>query len=235
MATVTAPIAAEDEFELLVRQAQDRLHRAEELARLAQDPATDALAALSAHLDVLAGHHRLEKERINARIEIIDDRLDEVHQLHADLRELTAAAAAAARAEIGKAQADIAREAAQQIAGWAAQQLKAMTRTSWLRAVTAAVAVALVTFVTGGALGFAWGAGSAARSMASGDAALGFVAHEEGAAAVKDWDVLMRNNPIEKLIADCSGDNVALQAGRKACHMWLWIEPPLAMAPKSGS
>jgi len=167
VAAVTAPIAAEDEFELRVRQAQDRLHRAEELARLAQDPATDALAALSAHLDVLAGHHRLEKERINARLEVVDSRLDEVHQLHAELRELTAGAAAAARAEIGKAQADIAREAAQQIAGSAAQQLKMMTRTSWLRAVTAAVAVGLVTFVTGGVLGFAWGAGSAARTVVS--------------------------------------------------------------------
>jgi hypothetical protein len=235
VAAVTAPTASEGEFELLVRQAQDRLHRAEELARLAQDPATDALGALAAHLDVLAGHHRLEKERVNARIEIIDDRLDEVHQLHAELRELTAAAAAAARAEIGKAQADIAREAAQQIAGAAAEQLKGMTRSSWLRAVTAAVAVGLVTFVTGGVLGFAWGAGSAARTMVSADAALSFVAHEEGTAAVKDWDTLMRYNPIEKLMSGCSGSAIASQGGREACHMWLWIEPPLAMAPKSGS
>ncbi|HTT80807.1 MAG TPA: hypothetical protein VMF86_14120 [Stellaceae bacterium] len=85
---------------------------------------------------MLAGHHRLEKERVNARLEVIDEPLDEVHQVHAELRQLTTAAASAARAEIGKAQAEIAREAAQQIAAAAAaQQLTLMTRTSWLRAV----------------------------------------------------------------------------------------------------
>jgi hypothetical protein len=233
MAAVNGLAASEDAFDHLVRQAQDRLRRAEELARLAQDPATDALGALSAHLDVLAGHHRLEKERVNARLEVVDDRLDEVHQIHAELSELTAATATAARAEIGKAQAEIAREAAQQIAGAAAQQLKAMTRTLWLRAVTAAVAVGMVTFVTGGVLGFAWGAGSTASTVASADAALRFVAHEEGAAAIKDWEMLMRDNPIEALMAGCSGSNVASQGGRKACRMWLWIEPPKVTLPKT--
>ena len=235
MAAVTGSAASEDEFEHLVRQAQDRLRRAEELARLAQDPTTDALAALSAHLDVLAGHHRLEKERVNARLEVIDERLDEVHQIHAELRQLTTAAASAARAEIGEAQAEIAREAAQQIAGAAAQQLTSMTRTAWLRAVCAAIAVGLVTFVTGGVLGVVWGAGSTARTVASANAALRFVANEEGVRAVKDWNTLMRDNPIEALMARCTDRNIAAQGGRKACHMWLWIEPRAPSPPKPSS
>ncbi|HVC51366.1 MAG TPA: hypothetical protein VND87_05045 [Stellaceae bacterium] len=110
-----------------------------------------------------------------------------------------------------------------------------MTRTSWLRAVSAAVAVGLVTFVTGGVLGFAWGSGSAARTIASADAAVHFVAREEGPAAVNDWDVLMRNNPIEALMAGCTGINIAVENGRKGCRMWLWIEPPALSSPKPSS
>lgn len=235
MAAVNGSPPAEEEFERLVRSAQHRLRRAEELARLADDPATEALSALAAHLDVLAGHHRLEKERVNARLEVLDGRLDEIHEIHAELREVGAAAATAAKAEIGKAQAEIAHEAAQQIAATAALQLKTMTRTSWLHAVSAAVAVGLVTFVTGGALGFAWSSGSAARTIASADAAVAFVAKEEGPAAVKDWGILMRYNPIETLMVGCSGKNLAVQGGRKGCRMWLWIEPPAVSSQKPSS
>lgn len=235
MAAVNGNADAADEFDRLVRQAQERLRRTEELARLAQDPTADAFAALSAHLDVLAGHHRLERERVNARLDVIDDRLDEIHQVHTELKELATIAEGAARAEVANAQTGIAREAAHEIARTAAQQLTVMTRTAWVRAVSAAVAIAVVTFVTGGVLGFAWGAGSAAHTVASADAALHFVAKNESTAAVKDWDVLMRYNPIEKLMAGCSASNVASQDGRKACHMWLWIEPPQAMPPNGGS
>jgi hypothetical protein len=235
MAAVNGALPAEDEFERLVRSAQDRLHRAEELARLADDPAREAFSALAAHLDVLAGHHRLEKERVNARLDVLDRRLDEIHEIHAELREVGTAAATAAKAGIGKAQAEIAHEAAQQIAAAAALQLKTMTRTSWLRAVSAAVAVGLVTFVTGGALGFAWGSDSAARTISNADAAVAFVAKEEGPAAVKDWSILMRYNPIETLMAGCTGENLAVQDGRKGCRMWLWIEPPALSPPKPSS
>ena len=61
--------------------------------------------------------------------------------------------------------------AARQIAASAVQQLQTLTRTSWLRAVSAAVAVGLVAFVTGVALGLAWGSGSTARTVAAADAA----------------------------------------------------------------
>jgi hypothetical protein len=232
---VNGSSASEDEFEHLVRTAQDRLRRAEELARLADDPAKEAFSALAAHLDVLAGHHRFEKERVNARLDVLDGRLDEIHEIHAELKELGVAAATAATSEIGKALADFARQAAQQIAASAALLLKTMTRTSWLRAVSAAVAIGVATFVSGGALGFAWGSGTAARTIATADAAVHFVAKEEGPAAVKDWNTLMRYNPIEALMAGCTGKNLAVEDGRKGCRMWLWIEPSPLSAPKAGS
>ena len=235
MAAVNGGSASEDEFEHLVRNAQDRLRRAEQLAKLADDPATEAFSALAAHLDVLAGHHRLEKERVNVRLDVIDGRLDEIHEIHADLRDVRAVAATAATSEIGKAQADFARQAAQQIAASAARQLKTMTRTSWLQAVSAAVAIGVATFVSGGALGFAWGSGSAARTIATADEIVHFVAKEEGPAAAKDWSTLMRYNPIETLMAGCTGKNLAVEDGRKGCHMWLWIEPPALSAPNSKS
>ena len=45
----------------------------------------------------------------------------------------------------------------------------------------------------------------------------------------------MRYNPIETLMAGCTGENVAVQDGRKACHMWLWIAPPALAPPKPSS
>ena len=82
----------------------------------------------------------------------------------------------------GKDRWELARDAARQIATAAAQQLQTLTRTSWLRAVSAAVAVGLVAFVTGGALGLAWGGGSALRTIAAADAAVRWVAAHEGLA-----------------------------------------------------
>ena len=75
-----------------------------------------------------------------------------------------------------------------------------------LRAASAAVAIGLVAFVTGVALGLAWGSGSTARTVAAADAAARWVAAEEGPAAVReDRDTLTRSNPIETLMAGCTG------------------------------
>jgi hypothetical protein len=225
----------EDAFERVVRSAQDRLRHAEELAQLSNDPALEGYRALAAHLEVLAGHHRLEKERINARLAVIDERLDEIHDVHAELKEMGTAAVAGAKAEIARTQSDLARQAAQQIAATAANQLRTMARTAWLRAVSAAVAVGLVAFVTGGGLGFAWGSGAAARTIRTADAVVHFVAAQEGTAAVSDWNTLMRYNPILTLMARCTGRNLAREDNRKACHMWLWIEqPPLSRMKTKG-
>jgi hypothetical protein len=209
-------------------------------ARLTGDPLAHLLEAFEDVLsDIAALHaeqramHEAEKDLANRRLDIIDSRLDEIHEIHAELREVAAAAATSAKAEIGKAQADLARAAAQQVAVSAARQLKTMTRIAWLRAVSAAVAVGVVAFVTGATLGVAWGGSAAARRLATADAVVHFVAAKEGLPAVRDWNTLMRLNPIETLLAGCTGANIAVENGRKGCHLWLWIEPPAARTPNA--
>lgn len=221
------------DFDAAIRAAQDRLAHVAQVARLAGDPAHPLIEVLTLHLGALVHVRRADVDLVNRRLGVIDDRVDEIRDIHAELKEVGAAAAAAAKAEIGKTQSDLAHKAAQQIAATAANQLKVMTRTSWLRAVSAAVAIGLVTFVTGGVLGFAWGGGSAAHTVRTADAVVHFVATNEGPAAVHDWNTLMRFNPIKLLMARCTGRNLALEDGRKGCRMWLWIEQRPLSGPKA--
>ena len=43
----------------------------------------------------------------------------------------------------------------------------------------------------------------------------------------------MRSNPIEALMAGCTGANLAVENGRKGCRTWLWIKLPALAAEKS--
>jgi hypothetical protein len=42
----------------------------------------------------------------------------------------------------------------------------------------------------------------------------------------------MRSNPIDTLMATCTGSNLAVENGRKACGIWMWIEPPCPLSRK---
>jgi len=216
----------EEEFEAALREAQEKLVEAERIAALNGDPAQPLIAAMAAKTRAMAAFHGLEREKVNGRLDVVDHRLDEIHEIHAELKEATTRATDAAKTEMGRAQAEVARQAAGMIAAAAAQQYRTITRTNWLRSVAGAVGVVLVVFVTGGALGFAWGQGNAARTIRTADPVVQFVAREEGAGAVRDWNILMRYNPIKSLWAQCSGSKVAVQNSQKACNFWLWIGPP---------
>lgn len=226
-------VEAAPDFDAAIRAAQDRLAHVAEVAKLSGDPARPVIEALALHLGALVHVRRADIDLVNRRLDVLDDRLNEIHDLNAEIKEAGAAAVAGAKAEIARTQSDLARQAAQQIAATAANQLRTMTRTSWLRAVSAAVGIGLVAFVTGGALGFAWGSGSAARTVETANTVVHYVATAEGPAAVHDWNTLMRYNPITLLMARCTGRNLAVEDGRKGCHMWLWIErPPLSRLKK---
>ncbi|HUB15481.1 MAG TPA: hypothetical protein VMB34_26260 [Acetobacteraceae bacterium] len=224
----------DEDFEATLRDAQNKLAAAEHIAALNGDPSHALIVAMAAYTRAMAAFHGLERQKVNQRLGIVDSRLDEVQQIHAELREASARATDAAKAEMGRAQAEVARQAGGVIAAAAAQQFRTMTRTSWLWSVAAAVGVALVVFVTGGALGFAWGNGAAAHTIRSADPIVHFVATNEGPGAVQDWNTLMRYNPIKALWAECSGSKVAVQNGRKACNFWLWIGPPAGFTPAGG-
>lgn len=224
-----------------LRATARKLAESVELSRITNDPLVHVLAALRDVLgDMAALHgaqremHEAEKDLANRRLDVLDLRLDEIHEIHAELKEAGQAVSNAAKAEMAAAQAEVARQAAGMIAAGAAQQFRTMTRTAWLRSMAVAVGVVLVVFVTGGALGFAWGQGTAARIIRTADPVVQFVAREEGAGAVRDWDTLMRYNSIKTLWAQCSGSKVAVQNGQTACNFWFWIGPPPGFRPERG-
>ncbi len=216
-----------------LRATARKLAESVELSRITHDPLVHVLAALRDVVADMAGlhaaqrkMHEAEKDLANRRLDVLDLRLDEIHQIHAELKEAGQAVSSAAKAEMAKASAEASRQAGGMIAAAAMQQFRKMTRTAWLRSVAAAIGMVLAVFVTGGALGFAWGQGAAARTIRAADPIVQFVAREEGAGAVRDWNTLMRYNPIKSLWAQCSGNKVAVQNGQKACNFWLWIGPP---------
>ncbi|HJU19330.1 MAG TPA: hypothetical protein VJ770_22985 [Stellaceae bacterium] len=209
MAAVVSPPPPEDPtFDHLVTVARDRLQHAEGLARLNGDPAEIGYGVLLALLDAVAGFHAAERNRV---------------ELQGHGRNW----AVEYRAEIARAHADLASTVADRIAQAAGGALRTMARTSYLWAAAAAVGAALLAFVAGCATGYLWGSDAATRTYLHADATLHAVAVEEGPRAVRDWDALMRYNPIELLMAGCKGDNLAIEDGSRGCHMWLRIDPPI--------
>lgn len=215
-------------FDAAIRAAQDRLARAAEIAKLAGDPSQSLIEILATHVGALVHVHRAGIEVANRRLDVIDGRLDELHDIEAGLRSAATGRVEAAKAEITRAQAEMSRQLVGEIAASTEARLAAMSRAVWLKAVGAGALLGLALLAGGGALGFAWGRRSAARTIATADALVHFVAVHEGPGAVHDWAILMRYNPIKAVMAGCDGKNVATQNGRKACHMWLWTGPPAA-------
>jgi len=53
----------------------------------------------------------------------------------------------------------------------------------------------------------------------------------QGPAGLDQWHELMRDNGIrDTMKTDCTGNNIAHQDGRTACHLWLWTTPYVASA-----
>jgi hypothetical protein len=208
VAAVASPPPPDDPtFDQLVTVARERLQHAEGLARLNGDPAEIGYGVLLALLDALAGFHAAERQHVEAQRPGRDW-------------------AAEYRAEIARAHADLAGTVADRIARAAGGALRAMARTSYLWAAAAVVGAALLAYVAGCATGYLWGGDDAIRTYMHADATLHAVAIAEGPRAVRDWDALMRYNPIELLMAGCKGDNLAIEDGSRGCHMWLRIDPP---------
>jgi hypothetical protein len=170
-----------------------------------------------------AAAREADKEQINKALAAIDGRLDELHGLHAETPKIAEMTVQAAAREIGRTQDALVDRAAARIAALAAGEIGRLSRTAWLWAVAGCVGASLLAFAGGALGGYIWGSEATARSVAAADAAVRTVAAREGPAAARDWSRLMMANPIEAVLRNCRGDNIATENGALGCRMWLRI------------
>ena len=140
-----------------------------------------------------------------------------------------------AKAEVEAAHANLARQVAASIASSAEQRLVAMSRRVWRRALTIGSVLAIVILALGFGLGY-WrgntaGYDQAAITFQASGPVERAVLSAQGPAGLDQWHQLMRDNGIlDTMQTDCTGNNIAHQDGRTACHLWLWTTPYVASA-----
>ncbi len=78
--------------------------------------------------------------------------------------------------------------------------------------------------------GYWWGNSSAQAAIRETETGLQ-AAFNDGPKAARDWLDLMTWNDPENALAQCSGNAVSVQHGRRACGVPLWIEKPVAPPP----
>jgi len=226
---------AQTETEAAIRTAQVELDRAEQLARLDNDPTAHTLRALRVFLDstaaVIADQRRyLTEHRLH-----IDRDFSAVRQARDSLVDVANQTVKAAKAEVEAAHADVARQVAAAIAGSAEQRLAAMSRWVWWRTLTIGSTLAIVILALGFGLGYwrgnAAGYDQAATAIQASGPVERAVLSTQGPAGLDQWHELMRDNGIrDTMKTDCTGNNIAHQDGRTACHLWLWTTPYVASA-----
>jgi hypothetical protein len=81
-------------------------------------------------------------------------------------------------------------------------------------------AVALVLFTMTGAAGGYWYGRQAVQATEHRIAA----AFADGPGTAKQWAELMENNDLKAALARCTGHQVVVTAGRRACYVPLWLE-----------
>ena len=115
----------------------------------------------------------------------------------------------------------VAHKAAQRIASVASGDLRALSLAANRKAWALAVLAAVVLLIAGGVGGYLLGYDDAARRIAAADVTARQVELTEGVGALDSWSRLMRLNPIEKVLAECKGENVAINASGRGCYLWL--------------
>ncbi|HUN97943.1 MAG TPA: hypothetical protein VMU69_17130 [Bradyrhizobium sp.] len=226
---------AQAETEAAIRAAQAELDRAEQLARLDNDPTAQTLHALRVFLTstaaVIADQRRyLTEHRLH-----IDRDFNAVRQARDSLVDIANQTVKAAKAEVEAAHADVARRVAASIAGSAEQRLAALSRWVWWRTLTIGSALAIVILAVGFGLGYwrgnAAGYDQAATAIQASGPVERAVLSAQGPAGLDQWHELMHDNGIlDTMKTDCTGGNIAHQDGRTACHLWLWTTPYVASA-----
>ena len=221
--------------EAAIRAAQAELDRAEQLARLDNDPTAHTLRALRVFLDSTAAIAADQRRVMAEHRQNIDQDFSAVRQARDGLAQTIDQAFKAAKAQAEAAHADLSRQLVTSFAKEAEQRLKSMSRWVWWRTIASGAALAIVILALGFGVGY-WRGNAAGYSRAAGTIqATGAVEQSvlasQGPAGLAQWHQLMRDNAIlDTMKSDCSGKNVAHQDGRTACHLWLWTTPNVAQA-----
>ncbi len=225
----------QSETEAAIRAAQAELDRAEQLARLDNDPTAHTLLALRVFLGSTAAIAADQRRAMAEHRLHIDRDFSAVRQARDGLAQTIDQAFKAAKAQAEAAHADLSRQFVASFAQAAEQRLKAMSRWVWWRTLASCAALAIVILALGFGLGY-WRGNAAGYSQAAGTIhAAGAVEQSvlasQGPAGLAQWHQLMRDNAIlDTMKSDCTGKNVAHQDGRTACHLWLWTTPNVAPA-----
>jgi hypothetical protein len=136
-------------------------------------------------------------------------------------------------ASLESAKAETVRDVADHIARSADAALTRRVRVFDRNTALLAAAVLTGSILAALAGGYWWGSSSATAAFRVTEAGLQ-AAFADGPGAARDWLNLMTWNDPRQALARCRGDAVAIQYGRRACGVPLWIEKPVTAPPRSG-
>jgi len=91
-----------------------------------------------------------------------------------------------------------------------------------------AFVAAVVAAAIGGAV---WDHSNQVATVRSTEAGVS-AAFRDGQAAAANWLNLMRSNDPAQALAACTGINVRVIEGRRACNLPVWLDPPIQNAPR---
>jgi hypothetical protein len=133
-------------------------------------------------------------------------------------------------ARLDAAKAETVRDVANHIARSADAALTRRVRVFDRNSALIAAAVLVGSILAAGLGGYWWGNSSATAAIHETEVGLQ-AAFNNGPTAARDWLNLMTWNDSEQALAQCHGDSVVIQGGRRACTVPLWIEKPISPPP----
>jgi len=133
-------------------------------------------------------------------------------------------------ASLDAAKAETVRDVANHIARSADAALTRRVRVFDRNTALIAAAVLVGSILAALAGGYWWGDSNATAAVHETEAGLQ-AAFSGGPEAARDWLNLMTWNDLEQALAQCRGDAVSIQSGRRGCMVPLWIEKPVNPPP----
>jgi hypothetical protein len=216
----------DQDFDEIIRNAQNEFMHAANLAGIAGDPAQTLLRAFTLHLSSLRAVHFSERRFVSERLNSLDSRLATVKEMQDDIKITAAKATKAAEAEINAAHAKMGKAIVESIASEVKSQISRKARAAWVTSIVFAAGFIVAGIIGGTFYGYQWGKETTAKTLHTADKLIDRISATQGVKAVTDWNMLMRYNPIVSVMKECHGHAVSYQQyGRKACQMAFWIAP----------